>query len=496
MLRIFAKHRAEKAEKALCQICLDHMDGGVLGMAVEITCGHAFHAACLAHHIRAKCEEAIATAENELRAREDELGLDDAAREEVLGGATSLADLSSHDAIRQCPSCDYGPVVNLNCDDMVSHDAGRGSGSGRTTNSCPKCGFFSENWDDWKLWDSARPTSAVLCPLCRCPCQMTSAYAGMIKERLDDVDSQLEEVSVKLFDAPFRSVDLLVLMLVLQAELDGFKPFRVICGSRNRKFFDLLPLPDAVASLLADSSFRSSLERRAAIEEEIQVLRQLLECKGRMAALDMDPSCVELAGLDQSVRLTQQRIQFLNKEISSQALELIKGAGRAKRSSTGVPLLQQRRDLLDQRARWTSLLHTIRGDLDAVEVRRLGRPWLRPDVAPPQVGDRVAAALTYIQQLGAAWHESFVQETDDLNEQMFGHESFVQELQRFQARLLGEICEEEGIRFLGCTSPGPWRPNDDDAGKTFVSRLILDLLAPSPTTASVFSMLDIPGMMN
>merc|ERR1712226_1074623 len=91
----FARKAGEADTMEKCYICLDDMDASADdGMSVEITCGHRFHAACLAPHVRAKCMEAIENAEKEPRSREAELGLDAATRDDVLGDAASLVDLS------------------------------------------------------------------------------------------------------------------------------------------------------------------------------------------------------------------------------------------------------------------------------------------------------------------------------------------------------------------------------------------------------------------
>merc|ERR1711972_190571 len=116
-----------------------------------------------------------------------ELG-DEQFRAAVFGEVSNLADMSHHGIIRQCPQCHYGPVVNTNCSDMVSHDAARGEGGGRTTNSCPACGFFSHDWSDWETWGIARPTAAVLCPLCKGACHIERKCVDSVRALLQDVD--------------------------------------------------------------------------------------------------------------------------------------------------------------------------------------------------------------------------------------------------------------------------------------------------------------------
>jgi hypothetical protein len=60
---------------------------------------------------------------------------------------------------RMCPRCNYGPVENIHCEDLMMHH-GQEDLEGNTTainNSCPKCSYFTEDWNDWVIWDGRLP---------------------------------------------------------------------------------------------------------------------------------------------------------------------------------------------------------------------------------------------------------------------------------------------------------------------------------------------------
>ena len=53
---------------------------------------------------------------------------------------------------RMCPQCRCGPVINENCYDLQAHH-NEASGSGRISNACQQCGFFTREWNEWLPWD-------------------------------------------------------------------------------------------------------------------------------------------------------------------------------------------------------------------------------------------------------------------------------------------------------------------------------------------------------
>jgi len=177
---------------AECSICLECHRPEEHDSWVTLQCGHAFHAgACLAGHIREQCLLVERRVRERLRESFDALGLEAGTRRTVLDGG-DLADLHQQERLRQCPQCRYGPVVNTNCFDMAAHDSERGSGTGRTTNKCSKCEFFSERYEDWHVWNSDDVTAAVLCLLCRSRFEVSNGDRTRILERFATVDGRLE----------------------------------------------------------------------------------------------------------------------------------------------------------------------------------------------------------------------------------------------------------------------------------------------------------------
>ena len=47
---------------------------------------------------------------------------------------------------RMCKKCRAGPFTNEACSNLASHNDGG-------ANQCRNCGWFSENWHDWPMWD-------------------------------------------------------------------------------------------------------------------------------------------------------------------------------------------------------------------------------------------------------------------------------------------------------------------------------------------------------
>jgi len=177
---------------AECSICLECHRPEEHDSWVTLQCGHAFHAgACLAGHIREQCLLVERRVQESLRESSDALGLDAGTRWDVFDGR-HLVDLHQQGRLRQCPQCGYGPVVNTSCFDMAAHDSERGSGTGRTTNKCSKCEFFSERYEDWHVWNSDDVTAAVLCLLCRSRFEVSNGDRTRILERFATVDGRLE----------------------------------------------------------------------------------------------------------------------------------------------------------------------------------------------------------------------------------------------------------------------------------------------------------------
>ena len=54
---------------------------------------------------------------------------------------------------RQCAVCSYGPMDHRDCADLAAHHGQVLEGGYKIDNSCPRCGWFSEDKADWPLWD-------------------------------------------------------------------------------------------------------------------------------------------------------------------------------------------------------------------------------------------------------------------------------------------------------------------------------------------------------
>lgn len=174
-----------------CSICLEPIAAN--RMIVRIMCGHTFHLPCLSEHISVKCREADARTAAALRAADSSLELEGSERSFALGFDSTLLEMHESGRIRRCPSCDYGPVVNAECSDLQSHDLARGDGSGRTTNGCPNCGFFSASWSEWSVWSDMDSTAAARCPLCRVACHVRPQDIPALRARFDTADWVLSE---------------------------------------------------------------------------------------------------------------------------------------------------------------------------------------------------------------------------------------------------------------------------------------------------------------
>lgn len=154
---------------------------------MHLQCGHTYCLGCIGKHIDTQCKEAKARVDIVLSASDADFSLP--------GGELSLVALHRGGRIRRCPrdGCGYGPVINQQCDDLAVHDSSRGQGSGRTTNSCPVCGFFSKNWADWAEWLPTNPTVAARCPECRGCCCASAPDIETLSTLLKSLDMRLAE---------------------------------------------------------------------------------------------------------------------------------------------------------------------------------------------------------------------------------------------------------------------------------------------------------------
>jgi hypothetical protein len=57
----------------------------------------------------------------------------------------------------QCAECRFGPIDHMACGDLDAHHGEQVGRTGKIDNSCPKCGWFSFNIEDWPEWDGTVP---------------------------------------------------------------------------------------------------------------------------------------------------------------------------------------------------------------------------------------------------------------------------------------------------------------------------------------------------
>ena len=80
---------------------------------------------------------------------------DELAAGAVQQGSKLLAQQLARDMpdARQCAVCHYGPMDHRDCYDLAAHHGQVLPGGFRIDNSCPQCGFFSADKNDWPKWD-------------------------------------------------------------------------------------------------------------------------------------------------------------------------------------------------------------------------------------------------------------------------------------------------------------------------------------------------------
>lgn len=209
---------------------------------VQLRCGHSFCLGCIGRHVHTKCEEAKAHVADELRASDADAN--------SAGDSQSFVTLHAQGRIRCCPrlKCGYGPVINLQCNDLAAHDCLRGRGTDRTSNSCPMCGFFSSSWTDWAEWRPTNPTVAARCPVCRGSCCPLDKDTASLEELSSELDKSLEPwdgletLQFRVADAVSQAVSVLQRDLAADgqdAEVVSVRPSQTSCLLTG-PFMDLL----------------------------------------------------------------------------------------------------------------------------------------------------------------------------------------------------------------------------------------------------------------
>lgn len=264
-----------RLSSADCSICLEQLrpserccaeEAGRGDVPVRLACGHAFHGlTCFTTHIESTCLEVETRVQGELSARFDALGLAPEDRRQILGGDGSFVDMRQMGQLRQCPQCGYGPVMNVNCDNLQAHDAERGQGTGRTTNHCPNCSYFSPRWTDWKIWNLEDPSTAVRCPLCRDPCCLSREDTEVVAGLLAEADRELADAYREHCDLCFLGVDFFAIFWYLQEEVG------LAQSNADRVFESLVRDRDAsdhVRALLESCPIGHLLRQRLSIEQD------------------------------------------------------------------------------------------------------------------------------------------------------------------------------------------------------------------------------------
>jgi hypothetical protein len=70
-------------------------------------------------------------------------------REEAETGEYLARNGALSGDLRMCRSCRAGPIENLACRNLSTHNEGN-------QNACKNCGWFSAEWHDWPMWDKVR----------------------------------------------------------------------------------------------------------------------------------------------------------------------------------------------------------------------------------------------------------------------------------------------------------------------------------------------------
>jgi len=222
------KRKRPEFESDTCSICWEPLrppqEGQKPGedsvLTLQLQCGHAYHGfSCLGPHISSVRSQVKNRVRAHLGQQDADMELQEDTQFNLLGGRR-LGELHARGKLRQCPRCRYGPVINMDCSDMGSHDATRGSGQGRSTNECPNCGFYSPIWEQWSVWDPEDWIAAVRCPICRGPCKPVEEEATRIQAHLEKMMPCAHRIRTKrleLFEVGSQIVGVLNLVSALSA---------------------------------------------------------------------------------------------------------------------------------------------------------------------------------------------------------------------------------------------------------------------------------------
>mmetsp|Transcript_142262 Transcript_142262/g.454748 ORF Transcript_142262/g.454748 Transcript_142262/m.454748 type:complete len:497 (-) Transcript_142262:140-1630(-) len=380
-----------------CAICLECHRPEEYDSWVTLQCGHAFHAGtCLAGHIREQCLLVEERVQENVREWFDALGLENGTRRAVLGRG-DLVNLHQQGRLRQCPQCGYGPVVNTDCFNMAAHDIERGSGTGRTTNKCPKCEFFSERYEDWNVWNPDDITAAVLCPLCRSRCEVSNGDRTRILERFATVDGRLEARSqMNLWSGMLHMLCTILRELQLGIAARGNDPdgasshdapggrdqalrLRRHIGSRRRARratideFQFLERLGETPVATKRRAFTPVLEH---LEHEL--LRQGGQAKGRLASMLCSP-CFAKCWL-----LCPGRWRACRCWMEDLLREVL--AARPVLEGGDTPPVEGFAETWEHREQLALLLYTVKEGLGREVERKLGKPWRPDDLARRQSG--------------------------------------------------------------------------------------------------------------
>ena len=90
---------------------------------------------------------------------QDEQNKDRRAFAAVVGQAGNAGHFGGNGDFRMCRHCKAGPVENIACADLATHNDsstrynGHGVASRDSPNHCPNCNWFDADWHQWPMWD-------------------------------------------------------------------------------------------------------------------------------------------------------------------------------------------------------------------------------------------------------------------------------------------------------------------------------------------------------
>ena len=101
----------------------------------------------------------------------------------------------THPNARMCSKCGFGPMININCDDMMCHQGQvigtRSDGTEiKVSNNCPECDHFDPDWTSYPPWNGQLSSRF----LAENPSEMVAQFASSEIDHLTvQSDTETEE---------------------------------------------------------------------------------------------------------------------------------------------------------------------------------------------------------------------------------------------------------------------------------------------------------------